>query len=151
MSRELKVSSIESGTVIDHVSAGNALKVVRILGIEGTGATVSIVMNVRSGTMGRKDIVKVEDRTLSKEELDKIALVAPDATINLIEDFEIVEKRGVELPGEISGIVECPNRSCVSNAGEPVTPRFRVVEEEPVRLRCVYCEKEVEDVAEHLV
>lgn len=150
MSRELKVSSIEEGTVIDHIPAGNALKVVRILGIEGEGATVSIVMNVGSRQTGRKDIVKVEDRTLSREELDKIALVAPDATINLIEDFDVVEKRGVELPDEIVGIVECPNRSCITNAGEPVEPRFRVVKRDPVRLRCVYCEREVEEIAEHL-
>lgn len=151
MTRELRVSSIENGTVIDHVRGGNALKVVRILGIEGTGATVSIVMNVNSGRMGKKDIVKVEDRTLSREEVDKVALVAPSATINIIEDFEVVEKHGVELPDEIDRIVRCPNESCVTNAGEPVSSRFEVVGEEPVRLRCVYCEREVEDVEEHLV
>ncbi|MBS1263901.1 MAG: Aspartate carbamoyltransferase regulatory chain [Methanonatronarchaeales archaeon] len=151
MGRELKVSSIERGTVIDHIRAGNALKVVRILGIEGSGATVSIVMNVSSGTMGRKDILKVEDRTLSREEVDKIALVAPGATINIIEDFEVVEKHGVELPGEIGTILGCPNEGCVTNSGEPVSPRFTVVGREPVRLRCVYCEEETEDVEENLL
>jgi len=151
LSRELKVSSIEQGTVIDHIRGGNALKVVRILGIEGSGETVSIVMNVRSGRMGRKDIVKVEDRTLSREELDKIALVAPGATINIIEDFEVVEKHGVELPDEIGEIVRCPNERCITNAGEPISTRFEVVSKEPVRLRCVHCEKEVEDVEENLV
>lgn len=151
MTREMRVSSIANGTVIDHVNAGNALKVVRILGIEGTGVTVSIVMNVRSGKMGRKDIVKVEDRTLSREELDKIALVAPGATINIIEDFDVVEKYGVELPDEIEGLVVCHNQRCVTNAGEPVASRFVVIDRDPVRLRCGYCERELEDVEEHLV
>ncbi len=141
MSEELVVRRISNGTVIDHIPAGRALKVLRILGITGEeGYMVSMVMNVYSKKLGKKDIVKVEGRELSSEEVNKIALVAPTATINIVRDYEVVEKRKVELPDRIEGIVRCVNPKCVTNAPrEAVHPSFRVISRKPLKLVCEYC------------
>jgi len=141
MSEELVVRRISDGTVIDHIPAGRALKVLRILGITGEeDFMVSMVMNVRSKKLGKKDIVKVEGRELSSEEVDKIALVAPTATINIIRDYEVIEKRKVELPERIEGIVRCVNPRCVTNAPrEAAHPSFRVISRKPLKLVCEYC------------
>ncbi len=141
MSEELVVRRISNGTVIDHIPAGRALKVLRILGITGEeGYMVSMVMNVYSKKLGKKDIVKVEGRELSSEEVNKIALVAPTATINIVRDYEVVEKRKVELPDKIEGIVRCVNPKCVTNAPrEAVHPSFRVISRKPLKLVCEYC------------
>ncbi len=141
MSEELVVRRISNGTVIDHIPAGRALKVLRILGITGEeGYMVSMVMNVYSKKLGKKDIVKVEGRELSSEEVNKIALVAPTATINIVRDYEVVEKRKVELPNRIEGIVRCVNPRCVTNAPrEAVHPSFRVISKKPLKLVCEYC------------
>ncbi len=143
--KELYVKKIQNGTVIDHISAGYALDVLKILGIDGReGHTVSVAMNVNSKAQGKKDIVKVENRELKPQEVDRIALVAPGATINIIRHYEVAEKARVKLPETIGGIVRCANPSCVSNSGEPVAPRFTVVKEDPVRLRCFYCARIME-------
>src|SRR5512139_599838 len=105
---ELKVRPIKNGTVIDHIAAGQALNVLKILGIYGTSdASVSVVMNVDSGKLGKKDIVKVEDRELKEEEVNRIALIAPAASINIIRNYNVIEKRHVDLPTEIVGVVRC--------------------------------------------
>lgn len=149
--KELKIQPIKNGTVIDHITAGNALKVLRILGIPKTHSSiVSIVMNVNS-RMGKKDIVKVENRELDPHEVDKIALIAPKATINIIRDYEVAEKYRVKLPDEIIGIVRCSNPTCVSNAREPVKPRFIVKNKDPLVIRCYYCEREPEDIADRVI
>ncbi|RLI09293.1 aspartate carbamoyltransferase regulatory subunit [Candidatus Bathyarchaeota archaeon] len=136
----LRVAKIREGTVIDHISAGRALIVLRILGITGReGFIVSVAMNVPSKKLGKKDIVKIEGRELSREEVDKIALVAPRATINIIRDYRVIEKHRVKLPKVIKNIIRCMNPACITNEREPVEPKFYVVSEEPVRLRCHYC------------
>jgi aspartate carbamoyltransferase regulatory subunit len=151
MKRELKVPRIKNGTVIDHITAGNAVKVLHILGIhETTSSVVSVAMNVKS-KLGKKDIVKVENRELDPYEVDKIALIAPKATINFIRDYEVVKKHKVKLPDEIIGIVSCSNPTCVSNAKEPVKSRFRVIDEDPPRIKCYYCEREPEDISERII
>ena len=101
--------------------------------------------------MGKKDIVKVENRELDTHEVDKIALIAPKATINIIRNFEVVEKHKVHLPDEIVGIVQCSNPTCVSNAREPVKSRFLLVHKDPPRIRCYYCERDAEDIAERII
>src|SRR5450756_2636211 len=109
---ELRVRSIKNGSVIDHITAGNALNVLKILDIIGTTkAIVSVAMNVTSKRLpyGRKDIVKIEDRELIPTEVDKIALIAPQATINIIRDYEVVQKNSVVLPDIITHVVRCPN------------------------------------------
>ncbi len=143
--KELYVKKIRNGTVIDHISAGYSLDVLKILGIDGReGHVVSVAMNVTSKVETKKDIVKVENRELNPGEVDKIALIAPSATINIIRDYEVAEKTRVKLPDTIKGIVKCANPSCVSNAGEPVVPRFMVEKKDPLRLRCFYCSRFME-------
>jgi len=149
--KELKIPRIKDGTVIDHITPGNAIKVLHILGIpHSSSAVVSVAMNVRS-KMGKKDIVKVENRELDKHEVDKIALIAPKATINIIRDYEVAKKHRVELPDEIVGIVKCSNPTCISNSREPVKSRFRVISKDPPRIRCYYCEREPEDISERII
>ena len=152
MEKELKVVPIKNGTVIDHITAGQALNVLKILEINArTDTVVSVVMNVRSKKMGRKDIVKVEDRELKPEEVDKIALIAPNATINIIRDSEVIEKHKVYLPESIEGIIRCANPNCISNVErEPVISRFITVSENPPLFRCFYCERMIEDVSRYL-
>lgn len=151
MKKELKIPRIKDGTVIDHITAGNAVKVLRILGIpEKTTSVVSVAINVKS-KLGRKDIVKVENRELDPYEVDKIALISPKATINIIRNYDVAEKHKVELPDEIKGIVSCPNPTCVSNKDEPITSRFKVVCKDPPRIKCYYCEREPDDIAERII
>ncbi len=136
----LRVAKIREGTVIDHITAGNALLVLRILGITGReGFIVSVAMNVPSGKLGKKDIVKIEGRELSQEEVDKIALIAPRATINIIRDYKVVQKYRVRLPKVIKNIIRCRNPACITNEREPVEPKFYVISEDPLRLKCHYC------------
>src|SRR5438552_8815886 len=136
---------MRNGTVIDHISAGHAIDDVKILRIgRGEGDIVSVAMNVPSKTASKKDIVKVENRELKPGEVDKIALIAPGATINIIRDYEVAEKARVKLPDVIKGIIRCANPSCVSNAGEPVEPRFTVERTDPLKMRCYYCARIME-------
>jgi len=147
--RELHVSKIESGTVVDHIAAGQALNVLALLGIDGSeGEVVSVAMNVPSGKKGRKDVVKVEHRELSQEELDVLSLIAPDATINIIRDYEVADKSRVERPTHVEGVLVCPNSDCITNANEPVATKFEVLKE---GVRCEYCGTIIrEDIADHL-
>jgi len=138
--RTLRVSKIKEGTVIDHITGGHALDVIKILGITGrAGGIVTVAMNVPSKILKFKDIVKVEGRKLASAEVDKIALVAPHATINIIRNYRVVEKQRVKLPKVIRGIVKCANPACISNSDEPVQSTFYVEKEEPLLLKCHYC------------
>ena len=149
--KELRVTPIKNGTVIDHITAGYALKVLHVLQIpESTTSVVSILMNVM-GKKGKKDIVKIENRELDPKELDKIALIAPNATINIIREYEVVKKHKVELPNEVIGIAKCSNPTCISNSHEPVESRFHVIGKDPPRIKCYYCEREPEDLIERIM
>jgi len=149
--KELKIPLIKNGSVIDHITSGNAVKVLHILGIpKGTSSVVSVAMNVNS-KMGKKDIVKVENRELDPQEVDKIALIAPKATINIIRNYKVAKKHKVELPDEVIGLLSCSNPTCVSNAKEPVKSRFMVVCKDPPKIKCYYCEREPEDIADRII
>ena len=138
--RELRVSKIRDGTVIGHISGGYALDVVKILGITGREKRVmTIAVNVPSKRFKTKDIVKIEGRALNAREVNKIALVAPHASINIIRNYDVVEKLEVKLPKVIEAIIHCVNPACVSNSNEPVVAKFYVESEEPLLLRCHYC------------
>ncbi len=138
--QELYVRKIKDGTVIDHITPGFALDVLKILGINGKdGEVVSAAINVESKQLHHKDIVKIQNRELKPSEVDKIALIAPNATINIIRNYDLVSKKVVELPSSIRGIMKCDNPSCISNSREPVEPRFAVDRREPIRLRCYFC------------
>ncbi len=156
--KEFKIQPIRNGTVIDHIESGKALEVLKIIGIdENVNSTVSAVMHVRSSKRTYKDIVKVEDKELNPRELQKIALIAPNATINIIRDYEVVKKSHVKAPDRVVGIVRCANPNCITNSRsaldtpEPVEPEFTVESVRPLKLRCIYCERELENPEEHLV
>ncbi|PSP28060.1 aspartate carbamoyltransferase regulatory subunit [Halobacteriales archaeon QH_2_65_14] len=148
--QQLRVSKIRNGTVIDHIPSGQALNVLAILGIDGTGGdVVSIGMNVPSERLGRKDVVKVEDRELSQSELDVLSLVAPDATINIIREYDVTEKHRVDRPERVTGVLRCPNRNCITTEGEPVDSEFEVLDD---GIRCVYCDTIIrDDIASHIL
>lgn len=141
VSGKIKIVKIMDGTVIDHIRAGNALEVLKILGITGkNGNVVTLAMNIRSSRIEKKDIVKVENRFLDSAEVARIALVAPEATINLIKDSKVIKKTRVELPETITGIMRCPNERCVTNKErEPIRSRYQVVSRKPIQLKCLYC------------
>jgi len=145
--KTLKVKLIKNGIAIDHIKHGEAPEVLKILGISnGFQESVTLAMNIPSGFMGKKDIVKVENRDLDPKEINKIAIIAPNATINWIRDYKVVKKEKVSLPEEIVGIVKCPNPSCVTNKErEPIKSVFRVKQQEPLVLRCKYCEREISE------
>jgi aspartate carbamoyltransferase regulatory subunit len=150
--KEFKVTPIRNGTVIDHIQVGTALKVLRIIGVkEDVSSTVSVLMHVPSKKAGWKDIVKIEDRELDPKELDKIALISPDATINIIRDYNVAEKFVVEVPKRIVGIMRCSNPGCITNKNEPVETEFVVESKKPVGLRCVYCDRVTTDISENVL
>ncbi|NKE37039.1 aspartate carbamoyltransferase regulatory subunit [Natronococcus sp. JC468] len=135
---ELRVSKIRNGTVIDHVPGGQALNVLAILGIDGSeGEELSVGMNVPSDRLARKDILKVEDRELSQDEVDVLSLIAPDATINIVREYDVVEKHRVDRPDVVEGVLSCPNDGCISAGDEPVDSRFEVLDD---GVRCEYCD-----------
>jgi aspartate carbamoyltransferase regulatory subunit len=138
--KELRVSKIKNGTVIDHIRGGYALDVIKILGITGKEKKVmTIAINVPSKRFGVKDIVKIEGKALDSQEVNRIALVAPHASINIIHDYTVEEKLEVKLPQTIEGIVKCSNPCCISNSDEPAGSKFYVKTEEPLLLKCHYC------------
>ena len=139
MKDALKVSKIEKGTVIDHLLPGSALKIVKMLGLESSNPFI-VAMNVDSSKNRRKDMIKIEDRSLSKEETDKISLIAPNATINIIKGQKVSDKRRVSPPKELTGIVRCPNNVCVTNR-EACETRFIRNDE---KYKCYFCERTYE-------
>jgi aspartate carbamoyltransferase regulatory subunit len=146
----LLINPIKDGTVIDHITSGEALNVLKIIGITGTTTeSVSVATNVSSGKIGKKDIVKIENRELRKEEMDRIALIAPRVSINIIRDFKVYAKGGVERPKFLLGVVRCPNPGCITNAHEPVSSRFEVL---PNGLHCMYCDWLItNDITGHMI
>jgi aspartate carbamoyltransferase regulatory subunit len=141
--QELLIRRIKEGTVIDHIRAGEALRVLQILGITGKeGEVVSVAMNVPSSKLGTKDVLKVANRFLKSEETDKLALVAPHATVNIIRNYKVSEKRKVELPKVFRGLLKCPNPTCISNLShEPIIPTIDVVDRESPLLKCRFCQR----------
>ncbi|HIJ97454.1 TPA: aspartate carbamoyltransferase regulatory subunit [archaeon] len=144
MSKEnvLKIERIKNGTVIDHLPAGTALTVMKVLGIrKNYKNSVSIAMNVKSKVLGMKDVVKVEDRILRDDETDKLSLIAQHATINIVRDYKVVKKSRVSVPKEIVGVLKCGNPTCITGKREPVMPVFSIEKESPIVLRCKFCER----------
>jgi len=152
--KEIKVAPIRNGTVIDHITAGQSLNVLKILGVnENTiDSTISVLIKVPSKKgAGWKDVVKVEDRELDPRMVDKIALIAPDATIVIIRDFIVAEKYKVKLDDIVSGLVKCSNPHCITNKGEPVEPEFRVIDRSSSKLRCMYCDRILTNISDNLI
>lgn len=138
--KELQVSAIENGTVIDHIPADKLFSVINVLGIADMENAMTFGTNLRSSKLGKKAIIKIWDKFLEDSEVNKLALVAPMAKINIIRDYEVVEKKVVSIPEKVEGIVKCMNPKCITNH-EKVLTKFTVVDESPIVLRCHYCEK----------
>ena len=138
--RELKISAIDEGTVIDHIPTDATFKVVEILDLENHQGIVSIATNLHSKRIGKKGIVKVGGKNLSQEEVNKIAIVAPDATVNIIKNYEVKEKIKVITPEVIDNVVKCSNPVCITN-NEQVSTKFYVVKKDPLKIKCHYCER----------
>ncbi len=136
----MEVRAIENGTVIDHIPADCLFQIINILRLDRETNRITFGTNMESKRMGKKAIIKINDRYCMTEELNRIALVAPMAIINIIKDYEVIEKRPVTVPDRVEGFVRCANPKCVTN-NEPVTTAFEVIQGEQVSLRCRYCEK----------
>ena len=137
----LQVAAIKNGTVIDHIPADKLFTVVNLLKLQKTPQSITIGNNFASQRLGKKGFIKVADRFFSDEEISRLSVVAPNVILNIISDYEIVEKKQVVMPDELRGIVKCPNPQCITN-NEPMTTIFHVTDKENGILKCHYCEKE---------
>jgi len=137
---KLKVSAIKEGTVIDHIPASSLFKVISILGLDKIENQITFGTNLDSKKLGAKAIIKVSDVFFENREINKISLIAPHAKLNIIRDYEVVEKKIVEIPDKITGIAKCFNPKCITNH-EKITTCFSVINKAPISLKCKYCEK----------
>ena len=139
--KELVVSALENGTVLDHIPAENVYKALDLLDLKDIESQITIGINLISKIHGRKGIIKIADKFFEDEELNKLALIAPNATVNVIRDFKVVEKKMLKTPEEVIGIAKCKNPKCVTNH-QPIKTKFATVQNgDKISLKCYYCEK----------
>ena len=139
---ELIVRRIKEGTVIDHIDEGKGLQVLNALGIDGKdGSLITIALNVPSGKFKKKDIIKVENKFLKDDDTNKLAVIVPNATINIIKNYKLVEKRRVSLPNEVDRIFRCSNPECITNSTEHIESIMDVMDKEGRVLKCRYCSR----------
>ena len=137
---ELMVRRIKEGTVIDHIDEGKGIQVLDALRIDGKdGSLITIALNVPSGKSKKKDIIKVENKFLKEDDTNKIAVIAPKATINIIKNYKLIEKRRVSLPNEIDRIFRCSNPDCITNSAEHIESVMDLIDKETMILKCRYC------------
>ena len=137
---ELMVRRIKEGTVIDHIDEGKGIQVLDALRIDGKdGSFSTIALNVPSGKSKKKDIIKVENKFLKDDDTNKIAVIAPKATINIIKNYKLIEKRRVSLPNEIDRIFRCSNPDCITNSTEHIESVMDLIDKETMILKCRYC------------
>ena len=139
--QELIVSALDHGTVIDHIPCDRLFEVINLLHLEQMTNKVTIGYNLKSNKMGTKSIIKIADKFFTNEELNQLSVVAPNVTLAIIRDYEVVEKRPVALPDELKSIVRCNNPKCITN-NEPMPTLFHVVDKEKGKIRCHYCNHE---------
>jgi len=136
------VRRIKEGTVIDHIDEGKGLQVLNALGIDGKdGSLITIALNVPSGKFKKKDIIKVENKFLKDDDTNKLAVIVPNATINIIKNYKLVEKRRVSLPNEVDRIFRCSNPECITNSTEHIESIMDVIDKEGRVLKCRYCSR----------
>lgn len=145
----MKVQRIEHGTVIDHILPGMAFDVLRVLGMSND-RSMSILINSHSKKGGKKDILKIENVELSVQEASRVALISPQATINIIVEGKVVRKFNAEAPKVVRGILTCSNPNCISNQKEPVTTEFRLGSDDGHHYVCSYCERDIIDLAKRV-
>ena len=145
--KKMKITRIENGTAIDHITPGSALKVLELLDLKDEKkSSMTVAIRVDSNKMGKKDLLKIEDKFLTPTESAMIALISPEATINIIKSFEVTEKHQVELPEKLTGIFDCSNPNCITNQErEPVESKFKVSSKDPLSVRCLYCDNLMEE------
>ena len=135
--KEIRLTPISNGTVIDHLPPGTALKIIEILKVEPKDAA-SIAINTESRSTGRKDLIMLENRFLNEQEIEKIGLIAKNATLNTIKNRKVAEKTKIGIPKKVSGIIKCINPKCITNA-EPINTKF-YIKNEPLEATCYYCQ-----------
>ncbi len=139
---DLLVRRIREGTVIDHIDNGKGLQVLNALRIDGKdGSLITLALNVPSGKFKKKDIIKVENKFLKDDDTNKLAVIAPKATVNIIKNYKLVEKRRVSLPNEIDRIFRCSNPDCITNSAEHIESIMDVIDKEGLVLKCRYCSR----------
>ena len=142
MKKELTISAIKDGTVIDHIPSNATFKVADILDLGGIKSMISVAANLPSKQIGKKGIVKIEGKYLTQEEVNKIAIIAPHATVNIIENYGVKKKLKVSIPDEIIRVVKCSNPNCITNV-EKIETRFSVLRKNPLKIKCHYCERDM--------
>lgn len=138
----MQVAALENGSAIDHIPPTELFKVARLLGLEYMNNTITIGNNFQSKKMGCKGVIKIADKFFEEDEINRIALVAPNVVLNVIRDYEVVEKKTVTLPDELVGLVKCNNPKCITN-NEPMPSRFEVIDKENGTIKCHYCERKI--------
>ena len=134
----MNIDSVRNGVVIDHITAGNGARLYELLGLDSLTCTVAFIRNVPSKKMGRKDIIKVDgDVSLN---LDVIGYVDPAATVNMIRDGELVEKRTIEMPLQLINVIKCKNPRCITSCEQELDHIVRLTDREKKVYRCIYCE-----------
>ena len=137
---DLIVRRIKDGTVIDHINEGKGLNVLEALEIDGSrGNVITIALNMPSGKLKKKDMIKVEGRFLEDDDTNKLAVIAPSSTVNIIKNYKLVEKRRVSLPNQIEQIFRCSNPDCITNSQEHIESTMEVMDKENLVLKCRYC------------
>ena len=139
--KERLVAAIENGTVIDHIPSEKTFQVVSLLGLQSLLSPVTIGFNYPSTKVGNKGIIKISNKFFTDDEISRLSVVAPNVVLNIIRDFEVIEKKTVETPDELCGIVKCNNPKCITN-NEPMSTVFHVVDKSRGILKCHYCDKE---------
>jgi aspartate carbamoyltransferase regulatory subunit len=137
---ERKIPAIKDGSVIDHIPSRDTFRIMRILDPQEFTHPISVTLNLDSQKIGKKGVIKIDNRFLTEKEVNKIAILAPNASVSIIKDYKIVEKIQVKIPEELVGIIDCSNPTCVTSR-EAVVSNFKVVRENPLEVKCLYCER----------
>ena len=140
--KELQVAALKNGTAIDHIPPEQLFKVAHLIGLSSMHNRITIGNNLGSKKMGSKGVIKIADKFFEEDEINRIALIAPNVILNIIRDYEVVEKKYVSLPDELIGIVKCNNPKCISN-NEPMQSHFYVTDKESGTVKCRYCERKI--------
>ncbi len=143
MDDKIWIKKIEKGSVIDHIPKGQGKNIINLLNLDDDcNNTLAFISNVNSNKIGKKDIIKIENKYLDEKDIIKVSLVAPDTTYNFVENYKVVLKKKIELPETIDGIIKCPNSMCITNVKEePVETKFIVNKKSQVELKCIFCER----------
>lgn len=142
MKKEMQVAALENGTAIDHIPPAHLFKVASLLGLDKMDNTITIGNNFHSSKMGFKGVIKIADKFFREDEINRIALIAPNIVLNIIRDYEVAEKKTVTLPDSLTGVIKCNNSKCITN-NEPMPTRFDVINKETGTVRCHYCERKI--------